>query len=109
MSDQRVCVSEEYLHTLKWYYWPRLPILPDWRFRPADKHNEWSLHAHWLIFRFWTLGSPDFGFEVHLDDQQLVIRLRLPYLIAGLFIPVFPQSWHQKLWRYPRNSFRADQ
>lgn len=107
MSEQ-VCISEEYVHQLKWYYWPRLPLLPDYRFKKADEHNEWRFWIHWLIFRAWTSGSPGIGFEVKLDDQQLMIRLTLPYLYTGLFIPLFPWKWHQKLWRYPRPKWLKD-
>jgi hypothetical protein len=102
VSEQRAAMNPDYLYQLKWYYWPRCPLLPDYRFKPGDKYNEWNFHFNWLIFRAWTMMSPDIGIEIQLDDQQLMIRARIPYLIFGLFIPIFPFSWHQKLWRYPR-------
>jgi hypothetical protein len=102
VSSDQVCVNPDLAHQLKWYYWHRLPLLPDWRYRPGDgKWNTWGFYFHWLIFRAWTMDSPDIGFEVTLDDQQLQIRARFPYLITGLFIPLFPQSWMHKLWRRP--------
>ena len=81
-----------------WFYYHRFSILPNLRVRQADQYNTWGFNFHWLVFRAWTIMSPDIGFEVTLDDQQLQIRLKFPYLITGFFIPLFPASWSQKIW-----------
>ena len=95
MSDQEVAgyVPEP------WYRWHRFALVPTWHYRPANYQNTFSFHFHWLCFRLWTIDSPDLSAEVTLDDMGLQIRWRIPYVIMGLFIPLFPMRWHQKLWR----------
>lgn len=87
-------------------YWPkgwyRFPLLPVVKIRQPDMWNTWFFNFHWLAFRLWTMDSPDIGVEINLDDQTLQIRGRIPFVIFGLFIPLFPQSWAHKLWRKSR-------
>lgn len=84
-------------------YWPsgwyRFPLIPVIEIRPEDRHSKSSFHFHWLVLRAWSMMSPDIGIELALDDQYFIIKLRVPYIIVGIFIPAFPQRWHQKLWR----------
>jgi len=102
MSEEQVGMNQERLKYQLWYHWPRCPLVPDIKFRKADKHNTWSFGFHWLIFRCWTMDNPSLGASIELDDMSLQIRLRLPYLITGLFIPVFPWGLEHKLWRKPK-------
>ncbi len=81
-----------------WYHWHRFALLPKLTIREADDQNRWRFHFHWLVFRAWSMDSVDISAEVNLNDQDLVIRAHVPYLIFGLFIPVFPWWFHQKLW-----------
>lgn len=85
-----------------WARWWRCPLILEIKFRTGNSQNTWCFGIHWLVFRAWTMDSPDIGFEVTLDDQQLQVRAWFPYLITGLFIPIFPQSWGMKLWRRPK-------
>jgi hypothetical protein len=98
-EEQQVGYSEEYQRWTKWYYWHRFSLLPQWRYRPRDEQNCSAFSFHWGVFRLWTMMSPDLGASVELNDRDLEIRVRLPYLITGLFIPVFPQIFSHKLWR----------
>lgn len=82
-----------------WYRWWRFPIFPHLRTRKADEQNTSSFSFHWLIFRVWSMDSVEIKVEIALDDQRFVARAMVPYLIFGIFVPVFPQSWTQKLWR----------
>lgn len=95
--EQKVAQCE----IIPWYFWHRFAVLPRFFTRKADQYNTWQFHFHWLVFRAWSMDSPDIGAEITLDDRQLEIRLRLPYLITGAFIPLFPESWAHKLWRRP--------
>lgn len=105
METYRTCMNETQVaqasEVRRWYHWHRFALAPSIRIRKADKYNTASFHFHWLVFRVWTMDSPDIGFEVMLDDQTLMIRGRAPFLIFGAFIPVFPESWSMKLWRRP--------
>lgn len=50
--------------------------------------------------------SPDVGLSVELDDMGVEARIRVPYLIISLRLPLFPYALHQKLWRtkpWPRS------
>lgn len=98
-KDNSVAINLELVHQLKWYYWPRCPLLPDWRIKQADKWNTWGFHFHWLVFRAWTSDAPMLGFQVELDDSQLQIRLNIPYLWTGIFIPIFPINLRHRFWR----------
>lgn len=82
-----------------WYHWHRFALLPNLKIRKADKYNCSSFRFHWLFFRAWSGISPEITLQVTLDDQQLQIRFSLPYIHMGFFIPLFPWSFHQKLWR----------
>ncbi len=96
MNDVAKCFPEP------WWRNGRFALVPTWKIRPADEQNTWSCHFHWLVFRAWTMDSSDIGAEVNLCDMQLVVRARIPYLIFGLFIPLFPYWCHQKTWRKSR-------
>lgn len=85
----------------RWWNWYRLPLMPQFRYRAPDKWNTASYYFHWLVFRAWTSDAPMLGFSVELTDRSLDIRLNLPYLWAGIFIPVFPEH-HNRFWRRPQ-------
>ena len=105
--SERVKVNPEYAWTTKWWsFGGRFPLIPQWRFKPENEYNTSGFWFHWLAFRAWTMDSPDIGFQINLDDQQLELRIRLPYLITGLWIPLFPFSFHQKTWRKVRRPKR---
>lgn len=101
MSEDQAMMNPEFVHQLKWYYWPLCPLLPDWRYRPGDSQNCWDFHVHWLVFRLWTKMTPDIGFEFELG-QQIQIRVNLPFLHTGIFIPLMPWQFHYKFWRVPK-------
>lgn len=82
-----------------WYHWYRFPVVPHLRTRKENEHNTASFSFSWLVFRVWSMDSVEIKAEVSLDDQNLVVRGMIPYLIFGVWIPVFPQSFMQKLWR----------
>jgi hypothetical protein len=100
--DLQPSMSEEYMKYNKWYYWERFSLVPRLRIRPADRHNEWNFDFHWLFLRMWSMLSPDIGIELQLSDQDLYLRVMIPYLIVRISIPIFPRSFMQKLWRIPR-------
>lgn len=102
MNDEpKPQMSEEYARRMKWYRSYRFPLLPVFTTKAADKHNTADFGFHWLCFRAWSMMSPDIGLEINLSDQDLMLRARIPYLILGIFIPLFPQRWMQKTWRKP--------
>lgn len=82
-----------------WAKWYRCPLIPQVWWRTGNRQNTWSFGIHWLVFHAWTMDNPEIGASIALDDRQLEIRLRLPYLITGLFIPIFPERFAHKLWR----------
>lgn len=54
------------------------------------------------------MGGPDYHYSGNIVLQPGNIKVQLAVSakpsdtakdLFGLFIPVFPQSWHQKLWR----------
>lgn len=107
MSEElRPAMSAEYAKYNHWYYWDRCPLLPKYRYRPADRQNEWSVWASWLVFVFWAVSSPSIGFEFELNDQDIYAKIRFTYLIFIIKLPLFPYSFHQKTWRYPRCLFK---
>lgn len=85
----------------RWYHWWRFPLLPRIRIKKANEWNTSGFHFDWLVFRAWSMDNVQIQVEAALDDQQLVLRAMVPYFIFGIFIPVFPQKWTQKLWRKP--------
>lgn len=95
-------VAGEFAAERSWLRWDRCPIIPHIRWRTGNEQNTWSFGIHWLIFRAWTMDSPDIGAEISLDDMGFQARIRIPYLITGLFVPLFPWRMHQKLWRRPK-------
>lgn len=105
MSEERPCVNPEYAYELKWYYWPRCSLLPVFKYRPANKHSCADISFTWLVFRAWTNISPQLGVEIMLDES-LQIRLNLPYLHTGIFIPLFPYS--HRFWRVPKRDWSAE-
>ena len=90
------CANSE---RVKWYHHHLFSVLPNIKFRAPDQHNTWSIKFHWLVFRAWTMDSPAFGLQAEYDGGQIVLRVRFPYLITGLFIPLIPWSIDYKLWR----------
>lgn len=101
--SERVAMNPDYIWTLKWWaFGGRFPLVPQLRIRAADSWNTAGFYFHWLGFRAWSMDSVDVGFEVNLSDTDLGLRFRVPYLILGFWLPVFPQSWSQKLWRKPK-------
>lgn len=102
MSLDQVAMNSEFAWQNKWWaFGGRFPLLPISRYRNEDQHNTSAYHFHWLGFRLWTMDSVDTGFEINLCDRDLGIRFRVPYLIFGFWLPLFPNSFSQKLWRKP--------
>lgn len=88
-----------------WYHHHNFAVLPHFWRRKADRYNTASFKFHWLVFRAWTMDSPDIGFEVTYSIDMLQIRARFPYLITGLFIPLAPTRWVMKhFWRHAPRS-----
>lgn len=85
-----------------WYHHHLFAVLPNWSYWEGNEQNCSSFKFHWLVFRMWSMSSPDFGFEASFSQAQIQLRIRLPYLITGLFIPVMPWEWEYKLWRKSR-------
>lgn len=102
-------MSEEWAKRQRWWSYYRFPLVPEFRVRAPDRHNTRSFYFHWLAFRAWTSDAPMLGIEVELTDANLQFRLNLPYLWTGLFIPIFPERWHQKLWRKPKYERSSDE
>lgn len=99
-EEQRVAINPEFLWQLKWWaFGGRFPLIPQWKYKQSNKYNTSNFWFHWLGFRIWTIDSPSLGFSLELDDQNLEIRLRLPYLITGFWMPLFPYKFSQKTWR----------
>lgn len=107
MNDQ---ISATYMAKEKWYNWRRLPLLPKLKTRKEDLHNTSSFNFHWLVFRAWTSDAPMLGIEVNLaENGYFNIRLNLPYLWTGIFIPYYSE-WTHRFWRKPpiqRNEIMA--
>lgn len=99
MKDQVACGVKT-----PWYHWHRFAVLPNIRIKKADEYNTWGFNFHWLIFRAWTSDAPMLGCSIGLDDHDLKIRVDLPYLWTGIFIPLFPANIHQRFWRKPKSS-----
>ncbi len=104
MNESQPAMNPEYAYQLKWYYWHRCSLLPVFKYRPGNKHNCADLSFHWLIFRAWTGMVPQLGFEIKIDQGDFCIRLHLPYLYAGMFIPWCPNYPHV-LWRIPKRDY----
>ena len=99
----------------RWYNWPRFPLVPQLETRQEDRHNTWRFHFHWLFFRAWTSDAPMFGASFEIETYGANVRMNLPYLWVGLFLP-FPmrlEMWsHRNLWRkttWQRESERREQ
>lgn len=82
-----------------WWRWERFRLVPEWGYRPEDEQNRMDWWFSWLCVRVWSMMSPDIGLGVGLDDQDLEVRVYLPYVIIRLAVPIFPQRFHQKTWR----------
>ena|SRR5690606_1146754 len=99
MEEQRASMSEEETKYAKWYYWHRFSLLPTLRIRKADHQNTVSFHFHWLALRVWSIDSVSLGIEVRIEED-FAARAYLPYLIVGVWIPIFPMNLLQRnLWR----------
>lgn len=101
MSDQAATNPEFIWQTKWWAFGGRFPLLPILIVKPANRYNTWGFYFQWLGFRVWTMDSPDIGFEVNLSDQDLAVRMRIPFLIVGFWLPLFPSWFMQKTWRRP--------
>jgi hypothetical protein len=99
MSDIGVAKTEK---QETWYSWHRLPLAPQWSFRKEDEYNTSGFHFHWLIFRAWTSDAPMLGASIDLAESGCFqIRINLPYLWCGIFIPYYP-AWRNRFWRKPK-------
>lgn len=83
----------------RWWNNPRFRLVPLFERRAADQWNRSCWWFDWLGFGIWNKGSPDISLQVTLNDLGLELRLEPPYLHVRWRIPLFPSSWHQKLWR----------
>lgn len=102
MSGQ-VSMSPEYVWTTKWWaFGGRFPLLPVFRFRAGNQYNTDGFHFQWLSFRVWSMDSVQLSFDIGIDDQICWVKFFVPYLIFGIFQPIFPHRFSQKLWRKPK-------
>lgn len=96
----------------KWWNWHLCPLVPQIRTRQEDRHNTWSFHFHWLLFRAWTSDAPTLGVNAEIETYGAHLRFHFPYLWAGIFIPfgMYVDSWiHRHLWRktkFQRNGYK---
>lgn len=85
-----------------WYQWHRFPLVPIIRTRKADHYNTWSCSVFWLCFKYWTKDTPFIKLEFEINDLDIVLRIEPSYLHGGIFIPIFPWWFTQRLWRRPK-------
>jgi hypothetical protein len=87
-------------------YWPkgwyRFPLIPVIRYSPEDKYNRSRFSFHWMCFRIWDSMAPHFGVEFKIELSSIDIRLNLPYLYTGIFIPLIDPITEQRFWRTKR-------
>lgn len=103
MTKEVASRNPEFDWQLKWWaFGGNFPLKPILRFRKGNEQNTDSYYFHWMMFRAWTMDSPDLGAEINLSDYCLHFRMRLPYLVFGLFFPLpnFLSRGH-RLWRKP--------
>lgn len=88
----------------RWWSHPRFRLVPLLHLKPETQWDRSQFHFDWLGLRAWSMMSPDVGARIELDDMGLEFRLRIPYVIIAWKLPLFPSSWHQKLWRVKRRA-----
>lgn len=97
--SQQEAMSEEYKKGLRWFSRPEFSLIPQWRYRPADKWNASSFYFHWLNVRFWTNIAPQLRIGIGVDDDGGLLRIDLPYSHLAIQFLWFPKSFSQRLWR----------
>ncbi len=87
----------------KWWNHPTFPLVPLFKYRPADYHNTAGWCFTWLGIKLWTLDAANFELAVVLDDHWgLGVTAIVPYLRIAITIPMPMKMamWLQKnLWR----------
>lgn len=78
MPDQPQ-MSEDYAKGLRWFSRHEFSLIPQWRYRAADKWNASSFYIHWLNVQFWTNIAPQIGVEISIQDHGGFLRFHLPY------------------------------
>lgn len=92
----------------RWYTNPRFRLVPLFHRKPGDRYNCSGFYFDWLGLSVWDISSPDIGAQVELDDQGLMFRIRVPFVIIQWKLPLFPTSWYQKLWRVKRYPYEPE-
>lgn len=88
----------------RWWSWSRFRLVPLFHRRPGDDWNPPAWNFDWLGLSIWSKDCPDIKASVCLDDMGLHFRIEPPYIHLEWSIPLFPFSWHQKLWRKSRRT-----
>lgn len=97
-------VSEQAVMERKpWWKADRFSLVPVWWSRPAERWNTFRWQIRWLCFWVQNRDSINLGFGFQLNDQDLRLWLDLPYCSVVANVPLFPRSWHQRLWLSARN------
>jgi hypothetical protein len=99
MEIQAAKMKDESEFGPAWMNHPRFRIIPKFTYREADRHNTSRFGFDWLGFHIWTLDSPAVGAEIELNDLCLQASIRLPYLKAGFYLPLFPINYTNRFWR----------
>lgn len=86
----------------RWWNWPRFRLVPLFHRRPEDRWNRAQWNFDWLGLAIWSKDCPNISASICLDDMGLHLRLEPPYVHVQWSIPLFPSSWHQRLWRKSR-------
>lgn len=105
INAQAGCVARSNEPPPRWWRWHRFPLVPQLKIKQEDDHNTWRFNFHWLVFRAWTSDAPMLGFQVEIETYGVQVRLHLPYLWVGVFIPLGSriEAWaHRNLWRKTR-------
>lgn len=87
-----------------WIHWKRCPLIPIIHYQPGTYQRPWNFQFHWLIFRLGTTNSVELAIQLILNDHHLQSKVRLPYFMVGIEIPLFPQSFRQQLSRKPKKA-----
>lgn len=79
--------------------WWRFPLLPMISIKQQDDWNNWGFSFDWMFIKVWNMDSVELSVQFSIEEQ-LSIKIFVPYLIVYLHIPVFPVGFLQKhLWK----------
>lgn len=89
----------------RWWQHEQFPLLPVWRYSPADEWNEANIHFQWLLFTIFTMPMPDLEVKFELTATALQLVIQALYVRLMIYIP-FPHAVerfvYNRLGRYPR-------